>query len=82
MTKGGTYASRPCMTAEVDPVHFGPRPVLADLHRVGMTIALPVVETRAARQPRIYPQPHDIPLDLILTEDGVVATKPESRTDR
>jgi 5,10-methenyltetrahydrofolate synthetase len=131
------------------------RPVLADLHRAGVTIALPVVESRAAPlvfrrwtpetrlvrgdwnipvpppdaatlvpdialapclgwdgacyrlgwgggyfdrtlaaltpQPKtigialsaarlstIYPQPHDIPLDLILTEDGVAA----ERTDR
>lgn len=131
------------------------RPILAALHRSGVTIALPVVETRAAplvfrrwtpetkmvrgdwnipvpppdfdvltpdialapclgwtddcfrlgwgggyfdrtlavlaprpltigialamaHLPTIYPQPHDIPLDLILTEDGVAAT----RTDR
>lgn len=227
MTRGGTYASPPCMAAEVDPAYFDPlgvdpqqardvarwrraertrlaglragmdeagraqvsdriaghlgrvlsergvgrgcvlagywpiggepdlRPVLADLHRAGVTIALPVVETRAAslefrrwtpetgrmrgdgnvplpppaadvlrpdialapclgwdgacfrlgwgggrfdrtlaaliprpltigtafhaaRLPTIFPQPHDIPLDLILTEDGVAAT----RTDR
>jgi len=32
----------------------------------------------AARLPTIHPQPHDIPLDLILTEDGVAA----ARTDR
>ena len=32
----------------------------------------------AARLPTIYPQPHDIPFDLILTEDGVAVT----RTDR
>ncbi|MEI4263708.1 5-formyltetrahydrofolate cyclo-ligase [Roseovarius sp. D0-M9] len=32
----------------------------------------------AARLSTIYPQPHDIPLDLILTEDGVTVT----RTDR
>lgn len=31
-----------------------------------------------ARLPTIYPQAHDIPLDLIVTEDGVAAT----RTDR
>jgi 5,10-methenyltetrahydrofolate synthetase len=31
----------------------------------------------AARLPTIYPQPHDIPLDLILTEDGVAV----GRTD-
>ncbi|WP_371054634.1 5-formyltetrahydrofolate cyclo-ligase [Rhodosalinus sp. K401] len=131
------------------------RPVLADLHRAGVTVALPVVETRAAplafrqwtpetrlvrgdwkisvpppeahlltpdivpapclgwdgacfrlgwgggyfdrtlaglsprpltigialgaaRLPTIYPQPHDIPLDVILTEDGVAA----KRTDK
>jgi 5,10-methenyltetrahydrofolate synthetase len=36
----------------------------------------------AARLQTIFPQPHDIPLDLILTEDGVAATRPESRTDR
>lgn len=131
------------------------RPALADLHRAGVTIALPVVETRAAplvfrrwtpetklvrgdwnipvpppevdmlvpdfalapclgwtddcyrlgsgggyfdrtlaaltprpqtigvalgaaRLPTIFPQPHDIPLDLILTEDGVATP----RTDR
>lgn len=128
------------------------RPLLADLHRAGVTIALPVVETRAAplvfrrwtpetrmvrgewnilvpppeamvlppdfalapclgwtgdcyrlgwgggyfdrtlavlgprpvtigialtaaRLATIFPQPHDIPLDHILTEDGLVATK-------
>ncbi len=128
------------------------RPVLAAFHRAGMTIALPVVETRAAplvfrrwtpetklvrgdwnipvpppaadvltpdfalapclgwdatccrlgwgggyfdrtlaaldprpftigialrvaRLPTIYPQPHDIPLDLILTEDGIAAAR-------
>lgn len=224
MTKGGTYASSPCMAAEVDTAYFDPlgtdpeqardvarwrraertrlaglreglgqagraqvsgrigqhlrrvldergtgpgtilsgywpikgepdlRPVLVDLHRAGVTIVLPVVETRAAPlvfrrwtpetrlvrgdwnipvpppeadlltpditlapclgwtddgfrlgwgggyfdrtlavlkpRPRaigialsaarlrtIYPQPHDIPLDLILTEDGVLAQK-------
>jgi 5,10-methenyltetrahydrofolate synthetase len=29
----------------------------------------------AARLSTIYPQPHDIPLDLILTEDGVAAAR-------
>lgn len=29
----------------------------------------------AARLPTIYPQPHDIPLDMILTEDGVSARR-------
>ena len=231
MTKGGTYASQPCMAGEVDPAYFDPlgvdpgqardvarwrraertrlaglreglgqagraqvsgriaghlgrvlgdrgvapgcvlsgfwpikgepdlRPALADLHRAGVTVALPVVETRAAplvfrrwtpetklvrgdwnipvpppdadmlvpdfalapclgwtddcyrlgwgggyfdrtlaaltprpitigialnaaRLPTIFPQPHDIPLDLILTEDGVAATRPDSRTHR
>jgi len=229
MTKGGTYASPPCMAAEVDPAYFDPlgvdpeqardvarwrraertrlaglreglgqggraqvsdriaghlgraltergvrrgcvlsgywpikgepdlRPALADLHRAGVIIALPVVETRAAplifrrwtpearmvrgdwnipvpppaadlltpdvalapclgwdeacyrlgwgggyfdrtlaaltprpqsigialsaaRLTTIYPQPHDIPLDLILTEDGVAAERPDART--
>ena len=128
------------------------RPLLAQLHRTGITIALPVVETRAAplifrlwtpetrmvrgdwnipvpppearvltpdvtlapclgwdggcyrlgwgggyfdrtlaaltrrptgigialaaaRLPTIYPQPHDIPLDMIVTEDGVSARR-------
>lgn len=231
MTKGGTYASPPCMAAEVDPAYFDPlgvdpeqardvarwrraerirlaglreglgqagraevsdrigghlgkllatrgvgsgtvlsgywpikgepdlRPVLAELHRAGVTIALPVVETLAAplvfrhwtpetrlvrghwnipvpppdaaaltpdialapclgwddacyrlgwgggyfdrtlaalglrpltigialgaaNLPTIYPQPHDIPLDLILTEEGVAAARPDARTDR
>lgn len=36
----------------------------------------------AARLSTIYPQPHDIPFDLILTEDGVAATSAEARTDR
>lgn len=36
----------------------------------------------AARLPTIYPQPHDVPLDLILTEDGIAATRPDSRTHR
>ena len=36
----------------------------------------------AARLPTIFPQPHDIPLDLILTEDGIAATRPDSRTHR
>jgi len=36
----------------------------------------------AARLPRIYPQPHDIPRDLILTEDGIAAETPDPRTDR
>ncbi len=31
----------------------------------------------AARLSTIYPQPHDIPLDLILTEDGVAAARTE-----
>lgn len=29
----------------------------------------------AARLPTIYPQPHDIPLDMIVTEDGVSAKR-------
>lgn len=230
MSRGGTYASPPCMATELDPAYFDPlgvdpqqardvarwrraererlaglrqglgqagraqvsdrigrhlenllatrgvgrgtilsgywpikgepdlRPALAALHRAGITIALPVVETRAAplvfrrwtpqmklvrgdwnipvpppqadvltpdialapclgwdggcfrlgwgggyfdrtlaaltprplgigialsaaRLPTIFPQPHDIPLGLILTEDGVAATRPEARTD-
>jgi 5,10-methenyltetrahydrofolate synthetase len=230
MTKDGTYASPPCMAAEVDPAYFDPlgvdpeqahdvarwrraerarlaglreglgqagraqvsgriaghlgrvlgdrgvvpgcvlsgywpikgepdlRLALADLHRAGVTVALPVVETRAAPLvfrrwtpetklvrgdwnipvpppeadeltpevmlapclgwdgacfrlgwgggyfdrtlaapvprpltigialstaclPTIFPQPHDIPLDLILTEDGVAATRPEARPE-
>jgi 5,10-methenyltetrahydrofolate synthetase len=36
------------------------------------------VALAAARLPTIFPQPHDIPLDLILTEDGPAA----ERTDR
>jgi 5-formyltetrahydrofolate cyclo-ligase len=36
----------------------------------------------AARLPTIFPQAYDIPFDLILTEDGVAATRPKSRTDR
>lgn len=36
----------------------------------------------AARLPTIYPQPHDIPLDLILTEGGVAAERPKSGTER
>ncbi|WP_294607642.1 5-formyltetrahydrofolate cyclo-ligase [Roseovarius sp.] len=224
MTKGRTYASPPCMAAEVDPTYFDPlavdsvqsrdvarwrraerlrlagvrealgqagrasvserigrnlervltqrgigqgtvlsgywpikgepdlRPLLRDLHDKGVTIALPVVETRAAplifrrwtpetkmvrgdwnipvppreaaeltpdvalapclgwegecfrlgwgggyfdrtlavldprpltigialtaaRLTTIYPQPHDIPLDLIVTEDGLSAER-------
>jgi 5,10-methenyltetrahydrofolate synthetase len=152
---------RGCVLSGYWPIKGEPdlRPALADLHRAGVTIALPVVETRAAplvfrhwtpetrlvrgdwnipvpppeadgltpditlapclgwddacfrlgwgggyfdrtlaaltprpltigvalsaaRLQTIYPQPHDIPLDLILTEDGVAATRPESRTDR
>ena len=228
MTGGRTYASPPCMAAEVDPAYFDPlgvdpgqardvarwrraerirlaglreglgqagraqvsgrigehlgrvlterrvgqhtvlsgywpirgepdlRPLLTNLHRAGVTIALPVVDTRAtplvfrrwtpgtkmvrddwnipvpppeadvltpdvmlapclgwddacfrlgwggghfdrtqavlaprpltigialtaARVPTIYPQPHDIPLELILTEDGVAATRTDTR---
>ncbi|MFV1876080.1 5-formyltetrahydrofolate cyclo-ligase [Nioella sp.] len=40
------------------------------------------IALNAARLPTIFPQPHDIPLDLILTEDGVAATRPDSRTHR
>jgi 5,10-methenyltetrahydrofolate synthetase len=148
---------RGCVLSGYWPIKGEPdlRPVLAELHRAGVTIALPVVETRAAplifrrwtpeaklvrgewnipvpppeadlltpdvalvpclgwdeacyrlgwgggyfdrtlaalmprpqtigialsaaHLPTIYPQPHDIPLDQILTEDGVAAT----RTDR
>ncbi len=29
----------------------------------------------AARLAKIFPQPHDIPLDQILTEDGLAATR-------
>jgi len=32
----------------------------------------------AARLPTIYPQPHDIPLNLIVTEDGVSAERTET----
>ena len=41
-----------------------------------------IIALNAARLPTIFPQPHDIPLDLILTEDGVAATRPDSRTHR
>ena len=150
-----------CVLSGFWPIKGEPdlRPALADLHRAGVTVALPVVETRAAplvfrrwtpetklvrgdwnipvpppdaamlvpdfalapclgwtddcyrlgwgggyfdrtlaaltprpitigialnaaRLPTIFPQPHDIPLDLILTEDGVAATRPDSRTHR
>jgi 5,10-methenyltetrahydrofolate synthetase len=30
----------------------------------------------AARLPTIYPQPHDIAMDLILTEDGILVENP------
>ena len=152
---------RGCVLSGYWPIKGEPdlRPVLADLHRAGVTIALPVVETpaaplifrrwtpetklahgewsipvpppeadlllpdialapclgwtddcyrlgwgggyfdrtlaaltprpitigialSAARLPTIYPQPHDIPLDLILTEDGVAARRRDSRTQR
>ena len=33
------------------------------------------IALRGARLPTIYPQPHDIPLDLILTEDGIAAAR-------
>lgn len=150
-----------CVLSGYWPIKGEPdlRPALADLHRAGVTIALPVVETRAAplvfrrwtpetkvvrgdwnipvpppdadsltpdfvlapclgwdgacfrlgwgggyfdrtlavqvprpltigialsaaRLPTIIPQPHDIRIDLILTEDGVAATSAEARTDR
>lgn len=32
----------------------------------------------AAQLPTIYPQPHDIPLDLIVTEDGVPAERTQA----
>lgn len=48
---------------------------LAALAPRPMTIG---VALRAAKLPTIFPQPHDIPLDLILTEDGVAA----KRTDQ
>jgi len=32
----------------------------------------------AARLPTIFPQPHDIPLDLILTEDGIAAQRTDA----
>ncbi|HPD94176.1 MAG TPA: 5-formyltetrahydrofolate cyclo-ligase [Pararhodobacter sp.] len=35
------------------------------------------IALNAARLPTIFPQPHDIPLDLILTEDGIAATRPD-----
>ncbi|WP_296372885.1 5-formyltetrahydrofolate cyclo-ligase [Yoonia sp.] len=152
---------RGCVLSGYWPIKGEPdlRPALSDLHRTGVTIALPVVETRAAplvfrrwtpqtrlvrgdwnipvpppeadelvpdtalapclgwadgcyrlgwgggyfdrtlaalsprpltigvafsaaRLPTIFPQPHDIPLGLILTEDGVAATRPETRTDK
>jgi 5,10-methenyltetrahydrofolate synthetase len=152
---------RGCILSGYWPIKAEPnlRPTLVDLHRAGVTIALPVVETRAAplvfrhwapetrlvrgncnipvpppgaevltpdialapclgwtadcyrlgwgggyfdrtlaaltrrpitigialsaaRLPTIFPQPHDIPLDLILTEDGVAADRPDSRTAR
>ncbi len=31
----------------------------------------------SAKLATIFPQPHDIPMDLIVTEDGVLATRPE-----
>lgn len=45
---------------------------LARLSPRPMTIG---VALSAARLPTIYPQPHDIPLDLILTEDGIAAER-------
>lgn len=99
MSTGGTYASPPCMAAEVDPDQ---RLFLSELHRSDVTLApchgwdggcyrlgwgggyfdrtLAALAPRplaigialaAARLPTIYPQPHDIPLDLIVTEDGI-----------
>lgn len=159
LTEGGV--GRGCVLSGYWPIKGEPdlRPVLADLHRAGVTIALPVVEKpaaplifrrwtpetklarggwsipvpppeadlllpdialapclgwtddcyrlgcgggyfdrtlaaltprpitigialSAARLPTIYPQPHDIPFDLILTEDGVAARRRDSRTQR
>ncbi|MFC2981953.1 5-formyltetrahydrofolate cyclo-ligase [Roseicyclus marinus] len=151
---GDRGVRRGCVLSGYWPIKGEPdlRPALAGLHRAGVTIALPVVETRAAplvfrrwtpgtkvvrgdwnipvpppeadvltpdialapclgwdgacfrlgwgggyfdltlavlvprpvtigvalsgaRLHTIFPQPHDIPLDLILTEDGVAATR-------
>jgi len=59
----GHFASSPCMAAGVGPAYFDAlgtdpeqardvepelRPMLKELHNAGVTIALPVVETRAA----------------------------------
>ncbi|PWJ16601.1 5-formyltetrahydrofolate cyclo-ligase [Jannaschia seohaensis] len=158
---GDRGVRRGCVLSGYWPIKGEPdlRPALADLHRAGVTIALPVVETRAAplvfrrwtpetklvrgdwnipvpppeadelmpevmlapclgwdgacfrlgwgggyfdrtlaallprpqtigialsaaRLLTIFPQPHDIQLDLILTEGGVAATSAEARTDR
>ncbi|WP_406721744.1 hypothetical protein RPE78_18610 (plasmid) [Thioclava litoralis] len=86
MSGQGTYASPPCMAAEVDPTYFDPlgtdaqqardvarwrraeRTRLADLREgLGQTGRAQA----AARLTTIYPQPHDIPLDRIVTETGV-----------
>lgn len=46
---------------------------LAALHPRPFTVGIALT---AARLPTIYPQPHDIPLDAIVTEDGIGATRP------
>jgi hypothetical protein len=104
MTKGGTYASPPCMAGEVCPSYFDPlgvhpgqardvarwrRAERTRLARLRQNLGQAAQTSRpqtigialtAARLPTIFPQPHGIPLDLILTEDGIAATGPDSRT--
>lgn len=31
---------------------------------------------KQAAIPTIYPQPHDIPMDIVVTEDGIAAPEP------
>lgn len=37
------------------------------------------VALAAARVPTIYPQPHDVPMDAIVTEEGLAAEKADAR---
>ena len=75
------FALAPCLGWDADCYRLGwgggyfDR-TLAVLDPRPMTIG---VALAGACLPTIYPQPHDIPLDLILTEDGVAAERTDPR---
>jgi len=79
----GRFASPPCLAGEVAPDYFDPITVdpeqardVARWRKAQRARPFTIgIGLQSAQLTTICPQPHDIPLDVILTEEGVQVSR-------